>query len=82
MPRPPVCINTSPCKVCPNTEDTYPVNLADWDNSRKVSNIEVSKEWANKQVDPKESALLDTTKVVSAGTKLLEVPPAELKLVQ
>jgi hypothetical protein len=55
MPRPPVCINTSPCKVCPDTDDTYPVKLAHWDNSRKVSNIEISKEWANTLVDPKEN---------------------------
>jgi hypothetical protein len=53
--RPPVCINTSPCKVCPDTNNTYPVPLAQWNNSRKVSNIEISKEWANTQVDPKEN---------------------------
>jgi hypothetical protein len=53
MPRPPVCINNSPCKVCPNNDDSYPVQLSQWDNSRKVSNIEISKDWANKQVDPK-----------------------------
>jgi len=50
--RPPVCINTSPCKVCPSTDDTYPVKLGEWDSSRKISNTEISKEWANKQVDP------------------------------
>jgi hypothetical protein len=55
MARPPVCINTSPCKVCPDTNNTYPVPLAQWDNSRKVSNIEISKEWANTLVDPKEN---------------------------
>jgi hypothetical protein len=55
MARPPVCINTSPCKVCPDTNNTYPVPLAQWNNSRKVSNIEISKEWANTQVDPKEN---------------------------
>jgi hypothetical protein len=53
--RPPVCINTSPCKVCPDTNNTYPVPLAQWENSRKVSNIEISKEWANTLVDPKEN---------------------------
>jgi hypothetical protein len=52
--RPPVCINTSPCKVCPSIDDTYPVILGEWDNSRKISNTEISKEWANKQVDPDE----------------------------
>ena len=53
--RPPVCINTTPCKVCPDTNNTYPVPVAQWDNSRKVSNIEISKEWANTLVDPKEN---------------------------
>ena len=53
MPRPPVCINTTPCKVCPSMDNTYPVQLGEWDNSRKISNIEISKDWANKQVDPK-----------------------------
>jgi hypothetical protein len=53
--RPPVCINTSPCKVCPDTNNTYPVPVAQWDNSRRISNIEISKEWANTQVDPKEN---------------------------
>ena len=55
--RPPVCINTTPCKVCPDTNNTYPVPLAQWDNSRKVSNIEISKEWANTLVDPKENLI-------------------------
>jgi hypothetical protein len=81
MPRPPVCINTSPCKVCPNTEDTYPVNLGEWDSSRKVSNIEISKDWANKQVDPKESSQLDATNILSVGNKILELPTSEIKRV-
>ena len=55
MNRPPVCINTTPCKVCPDTEDTYPLKLALWDNSRKISNTEISKDWANKQIDPNEN---------------------------
>jgi hypothetical protein len=55
MPRPPVCINTTPCKVCPDTDDTYPLKLALWDNSRKISNTEISKDWANKQIDPNEN---------------------------
>jgi hypothetical protein len=55
MPRPPVCINTTPCKVCPDTDDTYPLKLALWDNSRKISNTEISKNWANKQIDPNEN---------------------------
>ena len=57
MPRPPVCINTTPCKVCPDTDDTYPLKLALWDNSRKISNTEISKDWANKQIDPNENVV-------------------------
>lgn len=57
MPRPPVCINTTPCKVCPDTDDTYPLKLALWDNSRKISNTEISKDWANKQIDPNENTV-------------------------
>ena len=49
MPRPPVCINNSPCKVCPSVADSYPVNLQDWDSSRKVSNIAINKDWVEKQ---------------------------------
>jgi len=36
MPRPPVCINTSPCKVCPSDSSNYPVNLLEWNDSRHV----------------------------------------------
>ena len=36
MPRPPVCINNSPCKVCPSNTSSDAVNLNDWDNSRYV----------------------------------------------
>ncbi len=52
MPRPPVCINTSPCKVCPTTDNGgYPLKLTDWDSSRKVMNMTVNKQWANDQMD-------------------------------
>jgi len=57
MPRPPVCINTSPCKVCPDVVDGYPLNVKEWDNSRKISNININKNWANKQTDVKENVL-------------------------
>jgi len=49
QPRPPVCVNNSPCTVCP-TQDfstSYPASLKDWDASRKISNIPLS----NKQLD-------------------------------
>ena len=36
MQRPPICINTNPCKVCPN-DSNYPVNLKSWDESRVIS---------------------------------------------
>jgi hypothetical protein len=57
MPRPPVCINTSPCKVCPDVVEGYPLNVKEWDNSRKISNININKNWANKQTDVKENVL-------------------------
>jgi hypothetical protein len=59
MPRPPVCINNTPCKVCPNDEPTssYPVLLKDWDSSKKVTNIAINKDWANNQIDSKEDIL-------------------------
>ena len=36
MQRPPLCINTNPCKVCP-VDSNYPVNLRAWDESRVIS---------------------------------------------
>lgn len=62
MPRPPVCVNTTPCAVCPSADTGagYPVNLTDWQNSTKVTNIEINKDWANDQVDPNESRKLAT----------------------
>ena len=53
MPRPPVCVNTTPCKVCPSTEPTFQ-NLQEWDESRKISNTNVNKDWAKNQVDLRE----------------------------
>ena len=49
MPRPPVCINTSPCKVCPKDSSTYPVNLKEWDNSRHVTQPAINTKWAEDQ---------------------------------
>ena len=37
MPRPPVCINNTPCKVCPIDDTSYPVSLQSWDNSRNIT---------------------------------------------
>ena len=51
MPRPPVCINTAPCKVCPTESGYFPVvTTKEWDQSRKVSDTKINKDWANAQV--------------------------------
>jgi len=49
QPRPPVCVNNSPCTVCPlpDMSSGYPASLRDWDISRKISNIPLS----NKKLD-------------------------------
>lgn len=50
MPRPPVCINTEPCKVCPSDEGNYgPVPLTKFDSSRKITNTNINRGWANDQ---------------------------------
>lgn len=49
MPRPPVCINTQPCKVCPTDSSNYPVNLKQWDDSRYVTGGRINKKWAEDQ---------------------------------
>ena len=49
MPRPPVCINTTPCKVCPSDASNYPVNLKQWDDSRYISQSKINKKWADDQ---------------------------------
>jgi hypothetical protein len=49
MPKPPVCINNTPCKVCPGDDGStavdYPATLKDWDVARKVTNVELNKDW-------------------------------------
>jgi hypothetical protein len=48
MPRPPVCISSSrPCEPCPLATSGYPLNLKEWDSARKVSNININKDWVN-----------------------------------
>ena len=49
MPRPPVCINTAPCKVCPTDSSNYPVNLKQWDDSRYVTQSKINKKWSDDQ---------------------------------
>jgi hypothetical protein len=49
MPKPPVCINNTPCKVCPGDDGStavdYPATLKDWDVARKVTNVDLNKDW-------------------------------------
>ena len=48
MPRPPVCINTQPCKVCPTEESAYgPLPLKNWDSARKISDTKINQGWTN-----------------------------------
>ena len=49
MPRPPVCINTAPCKVCPTDSSNNSVNLKQWDDSRYVTGGKINKKWAEDQ---------------------------------
>ena len=50
MTQPPVCINTTPCKVCPSDDNSNSfTGLADWDASRKVSHTEINKKWVENQ---------------------------------
>jgi hypothetical protein len=51
MPRPPVCINTTPCQVCPTDSSSSFVGLKDWDNSRYVTDNKINKKWAQDQAN-------------------------------
>ncbi len=55
MPKPPVCINTAPCKVCPTNSSDNVVNLKEWDNSRYVSQNKINKKWASDQANSMEN---------------------------
>jgi hypothetical protein len=48
IPRPPVCINTEPCKVCPSDGTSY-LTLKNWDNARVVSETKINQQWAADQ---------------------------------
>ena len=39
MPKPPVCINTTPCQVCNSDNNSYYTALKYWDDSRNVTGI-------------------------------------------
>lgn len=58
MTRPPVCISSGNCKVCPTATEGYPVALKEWDNSRKVTNMKINKKWANDQMDTADEEIL------------------------
>jgi hypothetical protein len=49
MTRPPVCINTAPCKVCPNDASNYNIDIKQWDESRTISGNKINKKWAADQ---------------------------------
>ena len=51
MKRPPVCIASEPCSVCPTDSSTYPLNLQKWDQSRNITANEpkISKLWIENQ---------------------------------
>ena len=52
MTQPPVCINTTPCKVCPDDENAYPyLGLQNWDAGRKISNTNINNKWTQNQTD-------------------------------
>ena len=50
MPRPPVCINNSPCTVCPSNDSNI-VSLKNWDDSRRISNTSLNKKWTDNQTN-------------------------------
>jgi hypothetical protein len=45
--RPPLCVNTAPCNVCPMESSNYPVNLLHWKESSNITdNIpKINKDW-------------------------------------
>ena len=47
--RPPVCINNTPCDVCPSQSSSSMVSLKEWDDSRYITQNQINKKWANDQ---------------------------------
>ena len=48
--RPPVCINSEPCKVCPtDSGNFFPVSLKNWDQARIISDTKINQKWAADQ---------------------------------
>lgn len=53
MPRPPICINTQPCKVCPDDTGLGSVDnslkVDDWDSAKAISETKINKQWVSNQ---------------------------------
>ena len=53
MPRPPICINTQPCKVCPNDSGLASVDsslkIEDWNSASSISETKINKDWVASQ---------------------------------
>ena len=51
LQRPPVCINNSPCRVCPIDSASYPLDLLQWQTSNNITNNEpkINKKWVADQ---------------------------------
>ena len=47
MPKPPVCINNKPCKICPSyTTGLKGLSVKEWDHSRTItSGTNLNKKW-------------------------------------
>ncbi len=53
MPRPPICINTQPCKVCPDDTGLGSVDnslkVDNWDSAKAISENKINKQWVASQ---------------------------------
>jgi hypothetical protein len=47
MQRPPVCIASEKCKICPKETSPGTSLLKDWDSSRKITDFNINKKWAS-----------------------------------
>jgi hypothetical protein len=45
--RPPVCIASEKCKICPKETSPGTSLLKDWDSSRKITDFNINKKWAS-----------------------------------
>jgi hypothetical protein len=50
MPKPPICVTTTPCQVCPSDSSSNYATLKSWDNSRNISNVSINKKWASDKI--------------------------------